>query len=151
MSLKPAHVAIAILYRQGQFLLQLRDNIPGIVYPGYWGFFGGHIEPDETPAKALKRELIEEISYTAPVLSEFGRYPDPEIVRHVYHGPLNVSVQELILKEGWDLALWTPEEIQQGERYSPRAEQVRPLGPPHQQILLDFLGSPCFNSVKLSS
>jgi hypothetical protein len=41
-------VAIAILYRQDQFLLQLRDNIPNIAYPGHWGFFGGHLDPGTT-------------------------------------------------------------------------------------------------------
>ncbi|NEQ86119.1 MAG: NUDIX domain-containing protein, partial [Moorea sp. SIO2I5] len=55
MSSKQVQVAIAILYRQGQFLMQLRDNIPGILYPGLWGLFGGHIEPGETPIEALKR------------------------------------------------------------------------------------------------
>lgn len=139
MSMQPVQVAIAILYHQGQFLLQLRDNIPGIVYPGYWGFFGGHIEPGETPTIALERELLEEISYVPPRLSEFNSYSSSGIVRHVYHGPLTVSIQNLVLREGWDLGLWTPEEIQQGERYSKQANQVRPLAHPHQQILLDFL------------
>ncbi len=144
MSVKPVHVAIAILYHQGQFLLQLRDNIPGIVYPGHWGLFGGHLEPGETPAIALERELLEEISYVPPVLWEFDHYPSPRVIRHVYHGPLTVSVEDLVLKEGWDLGLWTPEEIRQGKRYSEQANQVRPLAHPPQQILLDFLDSPCF-------
>ena len=52
---QPIHVAIAILHRNGQFLLQLRDNIPGIIYPGHWGLFGGHLEPGETPAVAVER------------------------------------------------------------------------------------------------
>lgn len=138
------HVAIAILYHQDQFLLQLRDNIPGIAYPGHWGLFGGHLELGETPAKALDRELLEEINYVPPILLEFDRYPGPQVMRHVYHGPLTVSVQSLVLREGWDLGLWTLEEIQQGKRYSERAGQVRPLAHPPQQILLDFLKSPYF-------
>jgi 8-oxo-dGTP diphosphatase len=36
-------VALAILYREGEFLLQLRDDIPTILYPGYWTLFGGCI------------------------------------------------------------------------------------------------------------
>jgi hypothetical protein len=37
-------VAIAIIARKGKFLIQLRDDIPTIVYPGYWALFGGHLE-----------------------------------------------------------------------------------------------------------
>lgn len=141
MNQEVVHVAIAILYREGKFLLQLRDNIPGIPYPGHWGFFGGHIEAGENPEDALKRELLEEITYTATTVSEFGLYSDAKVVRHVYHSPLTVDLNELELKEGWDMALVTPEEIKAGKRYSERAGQVRPLGQIHQQILLDFMAS----------
>ena len=139
MNSKPVHVAIGILYRDGKFLMQLRDNIPGIVYPGHWAFFGGHIEPEESPEAALKRELIEEIGYKPPILEEFRRYSDTEVVRHVFHGQLTVELQDLVLGEGWDMGLLTPEEIRQGDRYSEKAGQVRPLGRPHQRILLDFI------------
>ncbi|MBD1897519.1 NUDIX hydrolase [Coleofasciculus sp. FACHB-129] len=140
MNNKPiVEVAIAILYRHGKFLLQLRDNIPGILYPGHWAFFGGHIEPGETPDDAIKRELLEEIGYTPPALSLFGYYPDTYVLRHVYQAPLPVELNQLVLGEGWDMDLLTPEEIQRGEGYSEKAEQVRPLGPPHQKILLDFM------------
>lgn len=132
-------VAIAILYHEGNFLLQLRDNIPGIAYPGYWGLFGGHLELGETPDMAMQRELVEEIGYTPSELSYFGQYPDPGVIRHVFHAPLTVSLQTLELLEGLDMALLTPADIQRGDRYSERAGEVRPLGAPHQKILLDFL------------
>ena len=134
-----AQVAIAILYSQDRFLMQLRDNIPGIIYPGHWAFFGGHIDPGETPEEALMRELLEEISYTPPFVSEFRCYSDSQVIRHVFHAPLTVELNQLVLGEGWDMGLLTPEEIRAGERYSEKAGQVRPLGRPHQQILLDFL------------
>ncbi|NMG61182.1 NUDIX hydrolase, partial [Geitlerinema sp. P-1104] len=38
-------VAIAILHQNGRYLMQLRDDIPTIVYPGQWTFFGGTVEP----------------------------------------------------------------------------------------------------------
>ncbi|MEB3830411.1 NUDIX hydrolase [Phormidium sp. CCY1219] len=139
MSEKVVHVALAILYREGQFLLQLRDNIPGIVYPGYWGLFGGHLEPGETPEMTLKRELQEEIGYLPPQVWEFGSYQTPEVVRHVFHAPLTVGLDELVLNEGWDMGLWTPEDIRRGDRYSEKADEVRPLGGPHQQIFLQFI------------
>lgn len=142
MSNQPfVHVAIAILYRQDQFLLQLRDNIPGIKYPGHWGLFGGHLEPGETPDIAVERELLEEIGYTPSVLS-FGCYFDSGVVRHVYHAPLTVEVNTLVLKEGWDMDLLTPTQIRQGSSYSAKAGQVLPLAPPTRQILLDFISKP---------
>lgn len=140
MSKQYIHVAIAILYQQNKFLLQLRDDIPGIIYPGHWGLFGGHIEPGETPDVAVKRELLEEIGYSPPVLSKFNCYSDPKVVRHVYHAPLTVELNALVLSEGWDMDLLTPEQIKQGEHYSQKADQVRPLTPPTQKILLDFIG-----------
>ncbi|MBW4637361.1 MAG: NUDIX hydrolase [Gloeocapsa sp. UFS-A4-WI-NPMV-4B04] len=139
MSKQYIHVAIAILYQQNKFLLQLRDDIPGIIYPGHWGLFGGHIELGETPDVAVKRELLEEIGYSPPVLSKFNCYSDPKVVRHVYHAPLTVELNALVLSEGWDIDLLTPEQIKQGEHYSQKADQVRPLTPPTQRILLDFI------------
>ncbi len=135
------HVAIAILYRHNKFLCQLRDDIPGIVYPGHWGLFGGHLDPGETPEVAVERELLEEIGYVLPSVSKFGCYSDARVIRHVYHAPLTVEMDRLVLSEGWDMDLLTPEQILKGEHYSARANQVQPLVPAAQQILLDFIDS----------
>ena len=136
---RSVEVAIAILYRQNQFLMQLRDNIPGILYPGYWGLFGGHIEPGEAPEAALKRELMEEICYSVSAPLKFGTYAEANIIRHVYYAPLTVYLDQLVLNEGWDMGLLTPEQIQQGECYSAKAGQIRPLGLPHQRLMLAFI------------
>lgn len=144
MNGQQAEVAIAILYTKDRFLMQLRDNIPSIIYPGCWGFFGGHIDPGETPEQAVNRELLEEISYMPPIISPFRCYSNSDVIRHVFQAPLTVELHQLILGEGWDMGLLTPEEIKAGECYSQKADQMRPLGRPHQQILLDFLDT--FNS-----
>ncbi|GAC1490893.1 MAG: NUDIX hydrolase [Chamaesiphon sp.] len=141
MNNKPREVAIAILHRDGKFLLQLRDNIPSIVYPGCWALFGGHLELGETPEDALNRELMEEIGYIPPTSVKFGCYWELQIIRHVYHALLTVDVNQLALNEGWDLGLLTSEEIGRGSSYSVKAGQERPLGRPHQQILLNFIDS----------
>jgi 8-oxo-dGTP diphosphatase len=138
MATKP-EVAIAILHQNNTFLLQLRDDIPGIAYPGHWGFFGGHLDPGETPTEAIHRELLEEIGYEPPRLDFFCRMETEQSIRHVFYGPLTVSVSALQLNEGWDLGLATVEDIKRGKRYSAKAGQERPLGSPHQQLLLSFL------------
>jgi 8-oxo-dGTP diphosphatase len=132
-------VAVAILYQGDRFLLQLRDDIPGILFPGHWGFFGGHIEPGEDPTTAMRRELLEEIGYVPPELDLFQRVETDQVVRNVFHGALPVPVESLTLMEGIGLDLWTEAEIHQGQRYAEPLGQVRPLARPHREILLSFL------------
>ncbi|MEG4943819.1 NUDIX hydrolase [Microcoleus sp. F4-D5] len=137
------HVAIAILYKDGKFLCQLRDDIPNIRYPGHWALFGGHIEPGETPEVAVVRELKEEISYAAPSrsISLFCCDVEGDVVRHVFYSQLSADVKDLVLLEGWDMKLLTPDDIRAGSCYSQKAGNIRPLGLPHQRILLNFIDS----------
>ncbi len=137
----PISVAIAIIHQDGKYLMQLRDDIPTIIYPGVWAFFGGHIEPGESPEAALRRELSEEIDYSVEGLTKFCCSRAGKYVRHIYSCPLNVSVAELNLQEGWDLKLLTIAEIQQGFAYSTKAIANKPLGDIHRQIMLDFIAS----------
>ncbi|CCQ51478.1 MULTISPECIES: NUDIX hydrolase [Crocosphaera] len=132
-------VALAILYQDGRFLMQLRDNIPTIIYPDRWGFFGGHLEPGETPEIGVKREVLEEINYKIENPIFFRNYDDDEAFRHIFHAPLTVSIDDLILREGADLGFVSPEEVKKGQCYSKKLGDVRPLGKIHQEILLDFI------------
>jgi 8-oxo-dGTP diphosphatase len=132
-------VSIAIIPAGDKFLMQLRDDIPGIYYPGHWGFFGGHLDPGETPPVTIKRELMEEIAFDAPQIDFYRSYVHIEVIRHVFIAPLTVSLESLVLGEGWDFGLLSLEDILRGDRYSEKAQQTRPLGKPHQGILLDFI------------
>lgn len=132
-------VALAILQQGDQFLMQLRDDNPNILYPGHWGFFGGHVEPGETADAGVRRELLEEIGYCPGHLVLYDRHEDTYVIRHIYCGELDVDLDQLVLGEGSDLALFTREEIERGDRYSEKIQQVRPIGEPHQRILLNFI------------
>jgi 8-oxo-dGTP diphosphatase len=58
--------AAILLDPSGRLLLQLRDNIPNILYPGMIGLFGGHREGDETFLECVVREIHEELSFYLP-------------------------------------------------------------------------------------
>jgi 8-oxo-dGTP pyrophosphatase MutT (NUDIX family) len=64
-------VAAIITIEDGRYLMQLRDDIPRIFYPGHWGCFGGAVSAGEDALVALKRELTEELEMVAPGASEF--------------------------------------------------------------------------------
>lgn len=157
----PSHVvAIAILYQdspsytsgegrraggnpaQRCFLMQLRDDNPDILYPGHWAFFGGHLEPGETPRQGVLRELVEEIGYAPAEMTFVGRFDSAIAHRYVFAGALTVPIETLVLTEGQDLALVTPEEIAVGWAWSPRLQDKRPLGAPHQALLQGFIANP---------
>jgi len=80
-------VAAAVLLRaDGQFLLTQRPA--GKVYGGYWEFPGGKLEPGEPPARALARELHEElgldIQAATPWITRVYTYPHGTVRLHFF-------------------------------------------------------------------
>lgn len=132
---------MAILYRDRHFLMQLRDDFPHIIYPGIWGFFGGHIEPGETPETGVQRELLEEIGYIPTEIALFREQSDKGYRRYYYYAALTVPLSELELNEGQDMSLCSVAEVRAGQKYSERLGEVRSIGKPHQQMMLDFIDS----------
>ena len=66
-STKVREIAAAIVVdTSGRLLLQLRDDVPDILYPGKIGLFGGHREGNETFLDCVVREIHEELSYYLP-------------------------------------------------------------------------------------
>lgn len=60
--LKPIPVVAGIIWKDGLFLSAERPL--GKDYAGWWEFPGGKVEPDESLAEALIRELQEELGIT---------------------------------------------------------------------------------------
>ena len=113
--LTPADAAAAIICtKNGRYLLQQRDAIPTIFYPGHWGCFGGALEPGETPLEALRRELNEELGladYEATLFSRFRFSVEtagiPALDRHYYEVVIAESaVDSLRLGEGAAMRLF---------------------------------------------
>ena len=82
---KVTEVAVGVLVRADGAVL-LADRPAGKPYPGYWEFPGGKIEPGESVAQALARELHEELgisvaSSTPWVTFEFD-YPHAYVRLH---------------------------------------------------------------------
>ena len=120
-------VALAMLQREGRWLMQLRDEIPSIVAPGCWGLFGGHLEAGETPEQAVRRELMEEINWQPPVVDLVMVHHIHRRTAHVFRGELSVPLERLQLMEGQDMALVSPEELLLGSIWSTRLGSFRPL------------------------
>lgn len=59
------------LLRNGEVLLQLRDDEPSIRDPGLWVLPGGHVEEGESLTSAAQREFQEETS--APITEPIFR------------------------------------------------------------------------------
>ena len=134
----PISVAMAVLYQERHFLMQLRDDVEGILYPGKWGLFGGHLERGETPLTGLIREVKEEINYAIEQPTLFKCYADSNVSRYIFFASLKVSLTALELHEGWDLDLVPLSSIRLGRHYSQKAGEKRALGQIHRRILLDF-------------
>ena len=112
-------VAAIIATTSGQFLMQLRDDIPRIFYPGFWGCFGGAVGPDEDPTTALSRELGEELEFSpsnfAKVLSldfDLRVLTGKKNYRHYYLVHIDAKdVDGFVLHEGAAMKLFTAAEL----------------------------------------
>ena len=113
----------------GRWLLQLRDDIEGILYPGQWALFGGHLDPGETPEVALRRELEEEINWAGSDLAPWFELRDEQRIRHFFRGPLAVPFSSLTLLEGQDMVLAELDELLTGSIWSPKCDEKRSLAP----------------------
>jgi 8-oxo-dGTP pyrophosphatase MutT (NUDIX family) len=109
-------VAAIITVEDGRYLMQLRDDIPRIFYPGHWGCFGGAVSPEENDMEALQRELAEELAMPATAAEEFVRLDfdlsklgQKQCYRTYYEIKVTeAAVSGFVLQEGADMRLIAP-------------------------------------------
>jgi 8-oxo-dGTP pyrophosphatase MutT (NUDIX family) len=120
-------VAALLILDDGRYLLQQRDDIPAIWYPGHWGCFGGAVEPGEELTDALRRELLEELELTPRAMDYFIRF-DFDLSRlgqgHLHRTFFTVPILaaelgNLRLHEGAAMHAFAPAEIFDALRVTP--------------------------------
>jgi 8-oxo-dGTP diphosphatase len=100
---------VVLVDAAGRILLQLRDDIPTIPFPGMWAIPGGMLEPGETPLACIVREVDEELG---------ARIPPAEVVHlmtrtrsygieHTFTARLDIAAEDIRLTEGQRVA-WFP-------------------------------------------
>jgi len=105
-------VAVMVIENnERKVLLMLRDDIPTITYPNHWGFIGGHIEPGETPRKAVKREIMEELCFNIKKFLFFKLYHFKDIESsYVFYTKGNYKLNDFQLQEGQKINFFSKEE-----------------------------------------
>ena len=108
-------VVKAIIYRDQKYLLQLRDNKPGILCPNTWAFFGGDVKNGEGFVEAMKRELTEELSWFPGKLFYLAKSKDSEFdcINTYYIAHCEVPEHALVLGEGQAMEWFTIDDVMQ--------------------------------------
>ena len=132
-TLRPVYAGAVVLNPRGEVLCQLRDNKPGIRFPGYWTCSpGGHVEEDESPDHAIIRELKEEFEITVTdlkvldVLMENGM--ETSGIYHAFSATLASPEENLKCNEG-----------QRAQFFDIQSVQKLRLHPVSRKILQKFL------------
>ena len=86
MSDTPLVVTAAVVERDGRFLVTRRQA--DVHLAGHWEFPGGKVEPGESHADGLRREMREEletdVAVGAKILTVPHAYPDRTVELHFY-------------------------------------------------------------------
>lgn len=107
MSDRLATVSAFLYNRDGEVIAQLRDDKPGLMFPGCWSTLGGRVEIGETPDEAMGRELLEETELETPLtfwrlFEHRFHYKNTihEANIYAYVGQIDMAAADIHLHEG---------------------------------------------------
>ena len=120
-------VAALLVLDDGRYVMQLRDSVPNIFYPGHWGCFGGAVDDDEGPIQALGRELKEELEIDVGQTREFTRFDfdltqlgQARVYRIYYEVQVSLDAySRVVLHEGAAVRAFAGNEILNEPRVTP--------------------------------
>ncbi|ADC51473.1 putative mutator protein mutT [Alkalihalophilus pseudofirmus OF4] len=112
---KNIHVVGAVIFEDNKILCAKRGGEKAL--PHLWEFPGGKIEKGESPADALKRELLEEMKCKIDVHEqiEYTIYEYDFGVVHLTTFRCNLIEEKPVLTEHIDMKWLTPNELHQLE------------------------------------
>ena len=118
-------VVAAVIAERGRFLVTRRPA--GVHLEGLWEFPGGKVDADETHARALQRELLEELGVQAEVgelvFHTSHTYPGRTIALYFYRCTLQGTPRPLL---GQDMR-WVPREELSMLGFPPADEELLAL------------------------
>lgn len=149
---EPVKAAGTLIVADGNVLFLRRGN--GGDHPGEWSLPGGHIEPDESPEDAARRETLEEAGYEPHKLIEFGKVSDGSVeFTTFYHEcrPFEVELSDESTEYLWSpIGSW-PEPLHPGCRYVLESDAFAAIKKAHmtetqvaQSMAFEGLPSPQF-------
>jgi len=134
----PYHIACLLpVNQQGEVLLMLRDDKPGLPYPNHWSMIGRRVEDGESVREALLREVEEETGLKLTEYFDFRTYESDKMHSHIFYGRLDLATDALTLGEGQEQRFFAPSQVGSLN-----------LVPSLLQILPEFFASPEYVDVK---
>lgn len=125
--LSPRDAAAALILLPGErYLMQRRDDLPQLFYPGHWCCFGGAMDDGESPLETLRRELLEELELAMPAATQYATFSfdvAPGAVRfHRTFFEVRITdevLDRLALHEGAEMRAFEAEDLLLNQRVAP--------------------------------
>lgn len=117
MSATSPRFAHAVLIVNGRYVLQHRDDKPGIAWPGAWSLFGGHLETGEDPLPGLTREIREELGLAVDgwrpfwTVTRFSDFARADSFYNFFEADVSEAWPRHTLMEGQRAAAFTFDEL----------------------------------------